>query len=166
MLFEEYLGEYHSALLRFATVLSGDGYAAEDLVQVALTRALKRWKYIDGLERPHAYVRKIVVNEYLSMRRRVREIPVEEFRDLLPASTDHAVEYANRLALLAAISTLPRKQRAALVLRYYEDQPDDAIAEILGCSASTVRSNIARGLQSLRRRVLAGEPESASSETK
>lgn len=163
--FEEYVAEYQGALLRFATVLSGDGYTAEDLVQVALTRALKRWRDIDALDRPHAYVRKIVVNEYLSTRRRIRETPVDDLSDLLPARADHAVEHANRLALLAAVSTLPRQQRAALVLRYYEDLADDAIADVLGCSASTVRSNLTRARQTLRRRLQAGQTESASSET-
>jgi RNA polymerase sigma factor (sigma-70 family) len=102
----------------------------------------------------------MVVNEFLSWRRRWsnREVPVAEMQE--PATTeDLSSRQAQRDAAWRLLATLPRQQRAVLVLRFYEDLPDDEIAAVLGCAASTVRSNAARGLASLRAAVPAQNEE-------
>jgi RNA polymerase sigma factor (sigma-70 family) len=93
----------------------------------------------------------MVVNEFLSWRRRLknRELPLAEL-DETPATEDVSGRQVERDAAWRLLATLPRRQRAVLVLRYYEDLPDDEIATVLGCTASTVRSNAARGLAALR----------------
>ena len=100
---------------------------------------------------PHAYVRRMVVNEHLSWRRRHRRLVAHaQLDDLLPSVPDHAAQHAERLDLLERVGRLPARQRAAVVLRYYEELDDAEIASVLGCSTSTVRSNIARALATLR----------------
>jgi RNA polymerase sigma factor (sigma-70 family) len=94
----------------------------------------------------------MILNEYLSWRRRSARQVAAGGADLEPASAapDHAAEYTERDALLAQLGKLPRRQRAVLVLRYYEDRGDNEIAELLGCSAGTVRSHASRALAALR----------------
>jgi RNA polymerase sigma-70 factor (sigma-E family) len=151
MTFEEFAATRMPGVLRFAAVLTGDLADAEDLAQEVLTRAYSRWNRIGGLDRPDLYVRKMMLNEYLSWRRRpARQIPAGA--GLEPASTasDHAQQYIEREALLAELGKLSRRQRAVLVLRYYEDRGDAEIAELLGCSRGTVRSHASRALAALR----------------
>src|SRR5215472_11323578 len=131
MTFEEFAAEWMPGVLRFAAVLAGDRATAEDLAQEVLIRAYSRWDRIGCLDRPELYVRKMVLNEFLGWRRRSsRQIPAGGAA-LEPASPapDHAQEYTEREALLAELSKLPRRQRAVLVLRYYEDRGDTEIAE-------------------------------------
>jgi RNA polymerase sigma-70 factor (sigma-E family) len=152
MTFEEFAAMRMPGVLRFAAVLTGDRADAEDLAQEVLIRAYSRWDRIGGLGRPDLYVRKMVLNEYLSWHRRpARPIPVGA-GTLEPASAapDHAQQYDEREALLGELGKLPRKQRAVLVLRYYEDRGDAEIAELLGCSQGTVRSHASRALAALR----------------
>jgi RNA polymerase sigma-70 factor (sigma-E family) len=152
MTFEEFAATRMPGVLRFAAVLTGDLADAEDLAQEVLTRAYSRWDRIGGLDRPDLYVRKMILNEYLSWRRRsARQIPVGA-GSLEPASavSDHAEQYIEREALLAELGKLSRRQRAVLVLRYYEDRGDAEIAELLGCSPGTVRSHASRALAALR----------------
>lgn len=152
MTFEEFAAEWMPGVLRFAAVLADDRATAEDLAQEVLIRAYSRWDRIGCLDRPELYVRKMVLNEFLGWRRRSsRQIPAESAA-LEPASPapDHAQEYTEREALLAELSKLPRRQRAVLVLRYYEDRGDTEIAELLGCSPGTVRSHASRALAALR----------------
>jgi RNA polymerase sigma-70 factor (sigma-E family) len=132
-------------------MLSGGVHSAEDLVQTVLARAHRRWDRIGSLEHPEAYLRTMVVNEFLSWRRRLtnREVPMAELIEPAPVD-DVSGRQAQRDAAWRLLGQLPRQQRAVLVLRFYEDLPDDEIAAVLGCSASTVRSNAARGLASLR----------------
>jgi RNA polymerase sigma-70 factor (sigma-E family) len=152
MRFEEFAAARLPAVLRFAGVLTGDRGLAEDVVQEVLIRVHKRWAQIDGLDRPELYVRKMVVNEYLSWRRRSwRQIPGGAAQDVDDRLTpDHALGHAERDALLAELGKLPRRQRAVLVLRYYEDLPDSEIAEVLGCTPGTVRGYASRALAALR----------------
>lgn len=164
MTFEEYARAQRPALLRFATVLAGDGYAAEDLVQIVLGKAYERWDRIEVVDLPHAYVRRMVVNEFLSWRRRLlRAVPTEDLDGLLSHTPDHADAHARHLELLHLLHGLPRRQRAAVVLRYYEGLSDREIATALGCGESTVRSNLSRALNSLR---VAAQPVSADHETR
>lgn len=152
MRFDEFAAARLPAVLRFAGVLTGDRGLAEDVVQEVLIRAHKRWPQIGELERPELYVRKMVVNEYLSWRRRSwRLVPggaAQDVDDRL--APDHALGLAERLALLAELGKLPRRQRAVLVLRYYEGLPDKEIADVLGCAPGTVRGYASRALAALR----------------
>jgi RNA polymerase sigma-70 factor (sigma-E family) len=152
MTFDEFAGARLPAVLRFATALTGDPDLAKDLVQEVLIRVSARWREIGRLDRPEAYVRKMVVNEYLSWRRRSwRLIPSGMSSHLtgrpLP---DPADEYIARRALLAELAKLSRRQRTALVLRYYEGFSDAEIADVMGCTQSTVRGHVFKALAALR----------------
>jgi len=152
MTFEEFAAARMPAVLKFAAVLAGDRAIAEDLAQEVLVRAYSRWDTIGCLDRPEFYVRKMILNEFLSWRRRsLRQIPAggaaEESASRAP---DHAHVYAERQALLGELGKLPRRQRAVLVLRYYEDRDDAEIAELLGCTPGTVRGYASRALAALR----------------
>jgi RNA polymerase sigma-70 factor (sigma-E family) len=158
--FDELVASTERRLLRLALMLSGGVHSAEDLVQTVLAQAYRRWERISRVEHPEAYLRTMVVHEFLSWRRRRmnRELPVAEMSE--PVTTvDHSARQAQRDATWQLLATLPRQQRAVLVLRYYEDLPDREIAEVLGCSAVTVRSNAARGLAKLRAAVPAMNEE-------
>ncbi|HET6502260.1 MAG TPA: SigE family RNA polymerase sigma factor [Amycolatopsis sp.] len=152
--FDEFVTERLDRLLRYATALACDPHLAQDIVQEVLLRVQRHWPKIASLNAPDLYVRRMVTNEYLSWRRRraARDIASEHGTlDAIGQPTlDPAVSYAERDAMRARIAVLPRKQRAAIVLRYYEDRTDPEIAEVLGCSAGTVRSHISRALGTLR----------------
>ena len=150
MTFEEYAATRLDAVLRFAVVLTNDRGLAEDVVQEVLIRAHRRWDQIAEMEHPEAYVRRMVVNEFLSWRRKwARYVP---YADVDPDARepDYAEAHAERAALLAQVGKLPRRQRAVLVLRYYEGLSDAQIAETLGCAETTVRGYAFRGLAALR----------------
>jgi RNA polymerase sigma-70 factor (sigma-E family) len=151
MTFHEYVKWREHALLRFAGVLTGDRRLAEDVLQEVLLRACMQWERIGEVADPHAYIRRMIVNEYLSWRRKWRRVTsVADLDELMPDTPDHATGHAERVALLHQLARLPRAQRAAIVLRYYEGLDDEEIATALGTRNSTVRSNIARGLRTLR----------------
>jgi len=152
MNFEEFAATRMPGVLRFAAILAGERAIAEDLAQEVLIRTYSRWDRIGGLDRPELYVRKMMLNEFLSWRRRSwRQIPAgDRTLELVSAAPDHAAEHTEREALLAELRKLPRRQRAVLVLRYYEDRDDTEIAELLGCSPGTVRSHASRALAALR----------------
>lgn len=149
MEFEEFAAARLQALLRYATVLTADPDLAQDLVQDVLIRVHRRWRHIESEERPEQYVRRAIVNAYVSWRR------TWSVRNLVPfgspperAAPDPPGPGQSELWL--RMSRLPRRQRAAVVLRYYEGLSDREIAEVLGCSASTVRSHISKALAHLR----------------
>jgi RNA polymerase sigma-70 factor (sigma-E family) len=146
MRFEEFAAARLPALLRFAFLLSGDRELARDLVQETLTRALVRWHRIEAADRPYAYVRTMLTNEFLAFRRRRRLPTVPLTDELVPArpSDEHDPELWQQLA------GLPKQQRAVLVLRYYEGLSDAEIAEVLRCSPGTVRGYAARAFATLR----------------
>ncbi|HTT49997.1 MAG TPA: SigE family RNA polymerase sigma factor [Streptosporangiaceae bacterium] len=152
MTFDDFAAARLPAMLRFATALTGDADLAKDLVQEVLIRVSGRWPEIGQLDRPEAYVRKMVVNEYLSWRRRSwRLIPSGMSGHLTgPSAPDPAEGYADREALLAELVKLSRRQRTALVLRYYEGFSDAEIADVMGCTQSTVRGHVFRALAALR----------------
>ncbi|XVV03943.1 SigE family RNA polymerase sigma factor [Actinosynnema sp. CA-248983] len=149
MEFAEYVAQRRPALMRFATVLTCQPWLAEDLVSDVLGRVYERWDRISRLDEPHAYVRRMVVNEYISWRRRLaRTSPRAQITDTTLG--DGADERAERDAMIRRLASLPRRQRAAVVLRYYAGLPDAEIAAALGCRVTTVRSQISRALASLR----------------
>jgi RNA polymerase sigma-70 factor (sigma-E family) len=149
--FDEVVASNERRLLRLALMLSGGVHSAEDLVQTVLARAHRRWDQIGSLDKPDAYLSKMVVNEFLSWRRlrKNQELPLAELPDA-SADDDVSARHAQRDAAWRLLADLPRQQRAVLVLRFYEDLPDDEIAGILGCSTGTVRSHASRGLAALR----------------
>ena len=136
-------------LLRFGHVLTGNPAAAEDLVQTALGRSLRAWR-LHRIDDPHAFVRKIMVNSYASWYRRQgsREIVTAD-----PASRavtdDLSARLDDRDAVWRALLVLPPRQRAVVVLRYYEDLSELEIAAVMGTSAGTVKSQAARALRRL-----------------
>jgi RNA polymerase sigma-70 factor (sigma-E family) len=152
MTFDDFAGARLPAVLRFATALTGDPDLAKDLVQEVLIRVSGRWQEIGQLDRPEAYVRKMVVNEHLSWRRRSwRLIPSGMSGHLTgPPSPDPADGYIDRQALLAELAKLSRRQRTALVLRYYEGFSNAEIADVMGCTQSTVRGHVFKALAALR----------------
>jgi RNA polymerase sigma-70 factor (sigma-E family) len=152
MTFEEFAAERLPGLLRFAAVLTGDRDLAEDLAQEVLIRAHARWRSIGGLDSPEYYVRKMVLNEFLSWRRRSwRLVPSGRGSEVdRRQAPDHAIGLAERDALVAELAKLPARQRAVLALRYYEGLSDTEIADALGCTPGTVRGYASRALAALR----------------
>jgi RNA polymerase sigma-70 factor (sigma-E family) len=152
MTFDQFAGARLQAVLRFATALTGDPDLAKDLVQEVLIRVNGQWQKVGQLDRPEAYIRKMVVNEYLSWRRRSwRLIPSGMSSHVTGRpSPDPADGYIERQALLAELAKLSRRQRTALVLRYYEGYSDGEIAEVMGCTRSTVRGHVFKALAALR----------------
>jgi RNA polymerase sigma-70 factor (sigma-E family) len=143
------LASYHR-LGRVAYLLCGDRHEAEDLVQTALAKAALVWHRVDLGEGAAAYVRKILVNVYKTSRgRRWRaEIPVLALPDRSVRDGVDAVD--DRDLLRRALQTLPARQRAAVVLRFYEDLSESQAAFVLGCSVGTVKSLTSRALGRLR----------------
>lgn len=157
MEFERYVESHYERLLRVAAALDA-GADAEDLTHSALLKALRKWKDIEHVEEVHAYVRRILVNEFLSARRRAKRFPARFLHAQVVVAPDHAELSAERSELGHLIDALPPRQRATIVLRYFEDLDDAAIAEALQCNQSTVRSNAARALRTLRIEVVGSHP--------
>ncbi|MGZ4438204.1 MAG: SigE family RNA polymerase sigma factor [Nocardioides sp.] len=146
--FESYVAARGPALLRLAYVLTGDAADAQDVVQDALSRALPRWDRVSAAEDVDAYVRRMVVNAHVSWWRRFRrrESPVEQVHD----RPDDIVPGPDDTGLWQACAALPRDQRVAVVLRFYEDLSYAQIARLTGCAEPTARSRVFRGLAALR----------------
>jgi len=149
--FDAFVAARGSALLRHAYVLTGDGYLAEDLVQETLAHLYRRWDRVAATTSPEAYVKTSVTRQFLSWRRRRSsgERPTDHVPES-PSTYDGTDAVADDDVLWRLLARLPRKQRAILALRFYDDQSDLQIAEILGVSASTVRSQASRALATLR----------------
>ena len=148
--FDDWVGARLPALVRFAAVLTGDRGLAEDVVQEVLIRAYGRWHRITTLDQPDAYLRRMITNEFLSWRRRWARITPQPEVTPAAAAPDHAAAHAERDVIRVELAKLPRRQRAVLVLRYYERLTDAEIADLLGCPAGTVRSLASRALAALR----------------
>lgn len=157
--FDQFVAERLDRLLRYATAITCDKHLAQDIVQNVLLRAQGKWERIESMSAPYLYVKRMVTNDYLSWRHRkaAREIAVEraELAKHVPSEADPADAYAEREAMRARIAVLPRKQRAALVMRFYEECTDAEIAQVLNCTESTVRSQLSRALRTLRAHELA-----------
>ncbi len=149
MTFEEYLSTCGDALLRHATIVSADPGTAEDVVQAVLERAMRQWERIAAMEFPDAYLRRMVVNEFLSVRRRLGRVFLTN-RVPDTSVTDPSDQHDDRALLIAELRRLPNRQRAAVALRYWADLPDREIATQLGCSETSVRGYIFRALGALR----------------
>jgi RNA polymerase sigma-70 factor (sigma-E family) len=136
-------------LVRLAFGLTGDRWMAEDIAQTTLAKAYVAWRRVSRADDPDAYLRRILVNasKRRFRRRRVTEQPGDPPETAVDGPADLVSE---RAALLAALRQLPPRQRAVVVLRYWEDLTDAQIAAALGCSPGTVRSQLARALAKLR----------------
>ena len=145
--FEGFVRARGGALHQTAFLLTGDWGLAEDLLQTALARSYLRWGRIDDHE---GYVRRVLVNTYSSWwRRRWRgEVPHGELPDTVP--DDRWGDVDARAALWAALARLPRRMRAVVVLRFHEDMTEAAVADALGISVGTVKSQCAKALAKLR----------------
>lgn len=160
MQYERFVRDRQRALFRFGVVLCGDPVLAEDLVQNVLGRAYERWALVEAADDANAYVRRMLVNEFLGWRRRARRsMPVADFGDdALPGAPDHAETRIDRIDLSHRLATLPAKHRAALVLRYYAGLSFADVGEYLGCRESSARSYVTRALAALRVQMTAPTP--------
>jgi RNA polymerase sigma-70 factor (sigma-E family) len=155
--FTAFVRKYGERHLRVAVLLTGDWHAAEDLVQSSLVKLYRAWPRLDTGADPDAYLRRIMVNTHRSWWRARwrRETPAAALPDRACAD-DLADRHAVGAVVRQALAGLPRQQRAVLALRYGEDLPEAAVAQLLGCSAGSVKTHAHRGLRALRQR-LGGE---------
>ncbi|CCK26218.1 RNA polymerase sigma-E factor [Streptomyces davaonensis JCM 4913] len=149
--FDAFVTARWSGLLHLARLLTGgDRHRAEDLVQESLVKLWSVWAKV-GEEAPEAYVRQVMARAAAKSARRRwwGERPVEQVPELaVPGDLSAAV--AERSRLESALAQLTPRQRAAVVLRYYQDLPDRQVAEVLGCPVGTARSHASRGVARLR----------------
>ncbi|MFI6921290.1 SigE family RNA polymerase sigma factor [Nonomuraea spiralis] len=147
--FAKYVAHRHLRLCRMAYLLTRDWGAAEDLVQTALAKAWVAWRRIEG--NPDPYVYRIIVNTHATWWRRLwrGEVPVETLPETA-VPQDHAAAVEDQAALWKAIATLSPRQRAVIVLHYFEGRTLTQIADILGCSLGAVKSQLGRALTRLR----------------
>ncbi len=151
--FSAYMEARQASLLRTAYLISGDRHTAEDLVQTALAKLYLAWDRVEDRGSLDGYVRRVIVNEHNSLWRRPFKRR-EHATDQLPERAAAAGPRAGGRDedLWALVQTLPRKQRAAVVLRYYEELSEAETAEVLGVSVGTVKSQTSRALAALRSR--------------
>ena len=145
--FDSFVAVRGPALLRTSFLLTGDRQLAEDLVQTALGKSWPRWESIES-GRHEAYVRRVMLTTYIAWWRRRwnAEYPTAE----LPEQSNVEQDVDRRRDLLAALASLPKGQRAVIVLRYFEDLSEHQTADLLGCTVGTVKSQGARALSTLR----------------
>ncbi|MFJ1668285.1 SigE family RNA polymerase sigma factor [Streptomyces bottropensis] len=148
--FREFVAMRSTALLRLAVLLTGgDRHGAEDLLQIALMKVYGRWS---SIEQPEAYVRQVMYRQQVN-RWRLRGHRAETTVPVVPESgtdADAGAEAELRVALWAALARLTKRQRAVVVLRYFEDLPEAEVATLLRCPVGTVRSTAYRSLAKLR----------------
>jgi len=150
--FEEFVAASSARLFTTARLLTGGNRVeAEDLLQGAYERAYRHWARICRRSEPERYVRQALVNASVDRWRRSRRRPeVPLVTDLVAGTADCADALEDRDLLLRGLAGLPPRQRAVLVLRYFEDLSEIQIAAELGCTVGTVKSQAARGLAKLR----------------
>jgi RNA polymerase sigma-70 factor (sigma-E family) len=164
--FERFVSESSAALLRTAYLVAWDLTEAEDLVQECLLAVARRWPRVRAMDHPHAYARRVLINLALdgagkrSRRRRELDAPDESALAQVPddASARALAGIDVRSELIDALGTLPPRQRAVLVLRYFEDLSEAQVAAALGCSIGTVKSSASRGLARLQAALAADIP--------
>ncbi|WP_246004737.1 SigE family RNA polymerase sigma factor [Nocardioides marmorisolisilvae] len=152
--FESWMAARQHKLLRTAYLLTGDVHTAEDLTQTTLAKVYLAWDRVSAAQSVDAYARKIMVNEHTSMWRRLWR-----HRETVTDTSTHDVPVAANeydgvgAALWDAVTALPERQRAVVVLRYYEQLSEKEAAEALGVSLGTVKSQASRALDTLRSRL-------------
>jgi RNA polymerase sigma-70 factor (sigma-E family) len=150
MQFEQYVHGRGAQLLGFAVVLCGDRELAQDVLQEVFLKAQPRWPQIDEMEFSEAYLRRMIVNEFLSWRRKWGRVRLQAEVESRGHVADHAGAHAERDALIKEIVKLPPRQRAVVALRYYAGLSDREIADVLGCKPASVRAYSSRALRTLR----------------
>jgi RNA polymerase sigma-70 factor (sigma-E family) len=150
--FEDFVAGHGRSLLRLAFVLSADRHLAEDLTQTALADAYRNWRTVQAARSPEAYVRRMLVNSHLSWRRRrsTTELPTDLREATGVVLADPAGAVAARDQMRVLLARLAPRARTVLVLRYYADLDDAAIAAAMGVNEGSVRSTASRALASLR----------------
>jgi RNA polymerase sigma-70 factor (sigma-E family) len=159
--FEQFVAESTVSLLRTAYLVTGDAGHAEDLVQESLFKIARRWSRVVSMDSPQAYARRILINLALDdSRRRSRhraELARQNLPDRpLPLGWESEISWGavaatdDRLELIRALGGLPPRQRAVLVLRYFDDLTESEVASTLGCAIGTVKSTTSRALEKMR----------------
>jgi RNA polymerase sigma-70 factor (sigma-E family) len=150
--FAEYFAARSGAMRVTAFLLCGDWHRAEDLVQTAFTKLYVHWNRVADHEALDPYVRKVLIHAFIDdgrrgwwRRERPQDVPIERVAPLVHSD--------DRLVLLAALGRVPARQRAVLVLRYWEDLSVEDTAAALNCSTGTVKSQSSKGLETLRRKL-------------
>jgi RNA polymerase sigma-70 factor (sigma-E family) len=165
--FAEWMAARQPALVRTAYLLTGSQHSAEDLVQTTLTKLYLAWDRIADRQHVDAYARRVLVNEHRSTWRRTSRRP-EVLAEVLPEVTRQPAQQSaqqpalydgERDAVWRCVQGLPPRQRAVIVLRYYEDLSEAETAHVLGISTGTVKSQASRALASLRTHVPAREED-------
>ena len=149
--FTDFVRDHGAALLRTASLLTGDRARGEDLAQTALARAYAHWDKVRGADEPVAYVRKLLVNSHLSWLRLLTN--TEQVIESVPDRGDGADLQARHAAadeLRTALLQLSPRVRTAVVLRYFDDLSEAETARLMGCSTKTVNNSVGRGLAALR----------------
>lgn len=147
----DFVAARRRSLLQTAFLFTGDWHAAEDLVQITLAKLYVAWTRVRRRDEMDAYARRTLLNAYLDERRRPwrREQAVATVPDQ-PTTAAELPDPGTRQRILAALAAIPPRQRAALVLRFWADMSVEQVADLLNCSAGTVKSQTARGLERLR----------------
>lgn len=149
--FAEFVAARSGALHRAAYLMVGDVGLAQDLVQESLTKTYVAWPRLRNPHAAEAYTRKVITTTAITWFRKL-SWNAERVTATVPetAADGHADGLVARQALLAALAKLPPRQRAVIVLRYYEDLSERQTAELLGCAVGTVKSQASAGLVRLR----------------
>ena len=151
--FDDFVRQRSTPMLRTAWLLTGGDWAlAEDLAQAAFSQVWRHWTRVSVMDAPEAYTHKIMLNTFLSWRRRrwTAEISTERFV-VSPATTGGFATVDRREVLRHALRQLTTKQRAVITLRYFEDRSEAETAVIMGCSVGTVKSQASRAIAKLRK---------------
>ena len=154
---EDLVAIHGQALFRLAFMLTGQRQAAEDLYQEALLQIHRNLSRVVRARSPGAYAKRVMVNAFISSRRRrsSTEVVAESpYASREPMNSDMESDVVERDRLWRLLTQLPAAERAALVLKYYEDLSDQQAADLLGCRASTVRANVARARTRLREQLV------------
>jgi RNA polymerase sigma-70 factor (sigma-E family) len=148
--FRDYVAARLVPLARAAYLLTGDRHLAEDLVQASLIRVASHWERVNAAGDPDPYVRRVLYTQYVSWwrRRRILDHPRAEPPDRIV--DDHTHDVDTSVTVRRALGRLSPRQRAVLVLRYFEDLTEAQAADALGCSVGTVKSHAREGLARLR----------------
>lgn len=160
--FSEFVEARSASLFRTAFLLVGDHQLAQDLLQEALVKTLIAWPRLRDRANLDAYTRRIIVTTSISWRRRrsFHEWPSRALPERV--GPDPVEDVVTHDAVVAALLTVPPRQRAAIVLRYYQDLTETQTAEVMGCSVGSVKSQVSAGLRRLRESLGAGFEEATS----
>lgn len=165
--YTEYVGARLPALRRVAYLLCGDAHRADDVVQVTITKLYTHWRRVSGMANLDAYVRAMLVRTFLSEQRvgwarRIRLVGAPSEAPVVAAPPGPDVE--TRTVVRAALTRVPPRARAVLVLRFLMDLPVAEVAQLLGCSEGNVKSQTSLGLGTLRRLLGGNRPALAGRE--